>query len=102
MLCIKCGKDIADDSAYCNYCGHKQNAKKTKYHKRESGSGTIYQDKRYKKPWLAWAPSSKYGKGRQYIGSYATRNEARSTMQRSPTSTKCGLKRTTTAFHIRQ
>ena len=68
MLCIKCGKDIADSSAYCNYCGKKQTEdKKVKYHKRERGSGTIYQDKRYKKPWLAFAPSSRYGQGRQYI-----------------------------------
>lgn len=81
MLCIKCGKSIADGSAYCNYCGQKQNAKKPKYHKRESGSGTIYQDKRYKKPWLAFAPSSRYGQGRQYIGCYATRNEARAALE---------------------
>ena len=82
MLCIKCGKDIADSSAYCNYCGKKQTEdKKVKYHKRERGSGTIYQDKRYKKPWLAFAPSSEYGQGRQYIGCYATRNEARAALE---------------------
>ncbi|WP_303838650.1 tyrosine-type recombinase/integrase [Ruminococcus flavefaciens] len=83
MLCIKCGKEIADSSAYCNYCGQKQSSKstKTKYHKRERGSGTIYQDKRYKKPWLAFAPSSKYGQGRQYIGCYATRNDARAALE---------------------
>ncbi|MCR5601553.1 MAG: tyrosine-type recombinase/integrase [Ruminococcus sp.] len=78
MLCIKCGKEIPDNSAYCNYCGKKQTVKpKPKYHKREHGTGTIHFDKRYKKPWIALAPSSKYGKGRQYIGSYPTRNEAR-------------------------
>ena len=83
MLCIKCGKEIADSSAYCNYCGQKQSSKptKAKYHKRERGSGTIYQDKRYKKPWLAFAPSSKYGQGRQYIGCYATRNDARAALE---------------------
>ena len=81
MLCIKCSKAIPDGSAYCNYCGKKQAVTKPKYHKRERGSGTIYQDKRYKKPWLAFAPSSKYGQGRQYIGCYATRNEARAALE---------------------
>lgn len=81
MLCIKCSKAIPDGSAYCNYCGKKQVVIKPKYHKRERGSGTIFQDKRYKKPWLAYAPSSKYGQGRQYIGCYATRNEARAALE---------------------
>ena len=82
MLCIKCKKEISEGSTYCNYCGKKQTEdKKVKYHKRERGSGTIYQDKRYKKPWLAFAPSSKYGIGRQYIGSYPTRAEARAGLE---------------------
>jgi len=78
LLCIKCKKEIPDDFVYCNYCGKKQVVKpKPKYHKREHGTGTIHYDKRYKKPWIAVAPSSKYGQGRQYIGCYATRTEAR-------------------------
>ncbi|MCR4887549.1 MAG: site-specific integrase [Ruminococcus sp.] len=78
MLCIKCKKEISDGSLYCNFCGKKQTGeKKTKYHKREHGTGTIHCDKRYKKPWIALAPSSKYGQGRIYIGCYATRSEAR-------------------------
>lgn len=83
MFCVKCKKEIPEGSAYCNFCGQKQTAKpaRAKYHKREHGSGTVYQDKRYKKPWIACAPSSKYGKGRQYIGSYATRNEARAALE---------------------
>jgi len=77
MLCMKCRKEIPDDFIYCNYCGKKQILKpKPKYHKREHGTGTIHYDKRYKKPWLAVAPSSKYGQGRQYIGCYDTRREA--------------------------
>lgn len=78
MLCIKCKKEIPDDSAYCNHCGKKQTVKpKPKYHKREHGTGTIHYDKRYKCPWIALAPSSKYGQGRIYVGCYETRNEAK-------------------------
>ena len=78
MLCMKCKKEIPDDFVYCNFCGKKQIIKpKPKYHKREHGTGTIHYDKRYKKPWIAVAPSSKYGHGRQYIGCYETRTEAR-------------------------
>ncbi|MBQ9898658.1 MAG: hypothetical protein IJM44_04280 [Ruminococcus sp.] len=78
MLCMKCKKEIPDDFLYCNFCGKKQIIKpKPKYHKREHGTGTIHRDKRYKRLWVALAPASKYGKGRQYIGCYATRNEAR-------------------------
>lgn len=82
MLCVKCKMEIPDGSTFCNICGKKQEPQqKTKYHKREHGSGTIYQDKRYKKPWVAFAPSSKYGKGRQYIGCYTTRSEARAALE---------------------
>lgn len=78
MLCIKCKREIPDGSAYCSYCGRKQvQEQRVKYHKREHGTGTIHHDKRYKRPWVALGPASKYGKGRQYIGCYATRNEAR-------------------------
>ncbi len=78
MLCIKCKKEIPDGFLYCNFCGKKQIIKpKPKYHKREHGTGTIRCDKRYKNPWIAVAPSSKYGQGRTYIGSFATRNEAK-------------------------
>lgn len=80
MLCIKCKRELPENAAYCSYCGKKQTAKQTvkqaKYHKREHGTGTIRCDKRYKKPWIAVAPASKYGQGRQYIGCYDTRREA--------------------------
>lgn len=76
MLCIKCKRELPENAVYCSYCGRKQTAAPPKYHKREHGTGTIRCDKRYKKPWIAVAPSSKYGTGRQYIGSYATRREA--------------------------
>lgn len=81
MLCVKCKKEISDGSVFCNYCGKKQEQQKAKYHKREHGSGTIYQDKRYKNPWVVFAPSNKYGKGRQYIGCYTTRADARAALE---------------------
>lgn len=79
MLCVKCKKEIADDSTFCNYCGKKQTAKatKTKYHKREHGTGTIVKDKRYKKQWLAYGPSTRFGNSRTYLGCYETRAEAK-------------------------
>ena len=76
MICIKCRKEIPGNSTFCNFCGKKQITAKPKYHRREHGTGTVRCDKRYKKPWIAIAPSSKYGKGRQYIGCYDTRREA--------------------------
>ena len=75
-MCIKCNHEIPEKSLYCCFCGKKQTVQKAKYHKRDHGSGTIHKDTRYKRPWIANAPASKYGGGRQYIGCYATRKEA--------------------------
>ena len=61
---------------YCNFCGKKQSVTKSRTHKRPHGTGTISRDTRYRKPWIAHAPVTKYGKKRLYIGSYATRQEA--------------------------
>ena len=42
MLCKKCKKEIPNGSAYCNWCGRKQEtAKRTK---RGNGQGTVYKD----------------------------------------------------------
>lgn len=76
MICIKCRKEIPDGSLYCNICGKKQIVTKAKYHKRAHGTGTISKDKRYKHPYIAHAPASKYGSGRIYIGSFATLRDA--------------------------
>lgn len=76
MLCIKCRKPIPDGSLYCNYCGKKQTATKSKTHKRLSGSGTISKDSRYKNPWIVHGPATAHGTGRKYLGAYATRAEA--------------------------
>lgn len=35
MFCEKCGKNIADDSIFCEFCGHKNKEEKTTPHKKE-------------------------------------------------------------------
>ena len=71
MLCRKCSQEIPDNAVYCHLCGKKQtSAPKVRHRKRPHGSGTIKKDMRYKKPYLAYAPSSANGAGRIYIGSF--------------------------------
>jgi integrase len=77
MVCIKCKQEIPENSLYCNHCGKKQSATPAKYHKREHGTGTISKDSRNKKPWIAHGPSTRFGDSRVYIGSFATRAEAK-------------------------
>lgn len=35
MFCEKCGKNIADDSIFCEFCGHKNKEEKSTPHKKE-------------------------------------------------------------------
>lgn len=77
MLCIKCRKELPVDSVYCCYCGKKQTTAPAKYNRREHGTGTISKDNRNKRPWIAHGPSTRYGTSRVYLGSYATRAEAK-------------------------
>ena len=35
MFCEKCGKNIADDSIFCEFCGYKNKEEKSKPHKKE-------------------------------------------------------------------
>ena len=71
MLCKKCKQEIPDNAVYCHLCGKKQvSAPKARHRKRPHGSGTIKKDTRYKKPYLAYAPSSTNGAGRIYLGCY--------------------------------
>ena len=78
MLCIKCKKEIAEDSTFCNYCGKKQTTtKKPRTHKRAHGTGTIRTDSRNKNnPYCAYGPGTISGSGRIYIGTYKTYAEA--------------------------
>lgn len=41
MLCRKCGKDLPDESKFCNYCGAKQEYEKTKS-RRGNGNGSVF------------------------------------------------------------
>ncbi len=55
--CIKCKKEISDDSLFCQFCGKKQVVgEKKKRKKRANGSGSVYKVKgRRRKPWAAVA-----------------------------------------------
>lgn len=77
MLCIKCKKEIPDGSAFCNHCGKKQVRDQARKRKRIHGTGSITKDTRNKAhPWIAHAPSSRFGKSRTYLGSFTTYKDA--------------------------
>ena len=75
--CIKCKKDIPEESIYCMYCGKKQIAAPRKRRKRANGTGTVYKmgGKREKNPWAAQ-------KSGEWIGSYPTREAATKALER--------------------
>lgn len=78
MLCIKCKKEIPDNSLFCNYCGKKQTIThtKSKTHRRAKGTGTIRIDKRKAKPYIVYAPRSANSSAQLYLGSFKTIKEA--------------------------
>lgn len=39
MVCLFCKKEIPDGSAFCNFCGRKQ---EREYHRKANGTGTVY------------------------------------------------------------
>lgn len=83
MNCKKCHKTIPDESLYCNYCGKKQEATKRKKAKRAQGSGTIYCRKGYtNNPYVAFAPATKHGSRRLYLGSYKTHALAQTALEK--------------------
>lgn len=76
MICVKCKKEIPDNSAFCNLCGKKQTAETRKHKKRANGTGTITKlPGNRSKPWYA-------RKNDVCIGTFATRGEAQRALER--------------------
>lgn len=78
-ICVKCKKDIPDESTFCLFCGKKQvvgEKKKTK--KRANGSGTVYKvPGRRRKPWAAVATKYVHSvRDSVFLGYFATEKEA--------------------------
>lgn len=70
MQCVKCKKDIPDGSAFCCWCGKKQEAQPRKTVKRANGTGTVYKlQGRRTRPWVA-------AKGKTIIGYYDKKTAA--------------------------
>lgn len=75
MECVKCKKEIEDDSVFCRFCGKKQISER-KHKKRANNTGTIYKrEGNLTSPWIA-------KKNNVYIGAYKTRTEAQKALER--------------------
>lgn len=84
MICKKCKAAIPDGSLFCNYCGKKQTStvRKSRTHKRATGTGTITKDSRNKtRPYIVRAPSTATGQGRVYLGAYADMKTAQAALE---------------------
>ena len=80
MLCIKCKKEIPDDSPFCNWCGKKQTVEKRKSRRRANSQGSVYKvSGNRRKPYAAILPC-KYDKEgnskRTVLGYFETKTEA--------------------------
>lgn len=70
MQCVKCKKDIPDGSAFCCWCGKKQEEQPRKTVKRANGTGTVYKlQGRRTRPWVA-------AKGKTIIGYFDKKTSA--------------------------
>ena len=76
MQCVKCKKEIQEDSVFCPYCGREQRPKRRRYKKRANGSGTIC-----KLPGNRGKPYQARKNG-VTIGTFATRVEAENALAR--------------------
>lgn len=76
MECKKCGKQIPDDSVFCQYCGKRQGQEPRKYKKRANGTGCISKlSGNRAKPWIA-------RRNGVFIGTFTTRTEAQKALER--------------------
>lgn len=76
MQCVKCKKEIPENSVYCLYCGKKQVSEPRKAMKRPNGTGTVYKlSGRRKRPWAA-------AKSKTIIGYYETKTAALEALNR--------------------
>lgn len=79
MLCIKCKKEIAEGSAFCNWCGKKQTVEKRKSRKRANAQGSVYKlSGNLKNPWIATLPCKYDAEGtakRTILGYFPTKTE---------------------------
>lgn len=75
MVCIKCRKEIPEESVFCMFCGKKQVSEK-RHRKRANGQGTVYRKSGTRsKPWEAQ-------KDGVSIGAFPTRSEAEKALSR--------------------
>lgn len=98
MICRskKCGKELSDDSLYCNYCGMKQVPDKKKELKNPNGYGSVIKlGGRRRKPWAVRMSQIVEDKQKfRYIGYYETKTEALKVLaneQITPTSPKANI-----------
>lgn len=82
MICVKCKKDIPENSAFCCWCGKRQQAVPKKTRRRARGTGSICKDPRNTRaPYIARSsPGIKGGRG-LYLGSFATVKEAQAAIE---------------------
>lgn len=85
MLCIKCKKEIPDESSFCNFCGKKQFTTRPikKAKKRANGTGSVYKlSGKRTRPWMAVITSYENNIRKNItIGYYTTEKEALTTLQ---------------------
>ena len=76
MICVKCKKNIPEESVYCMFCGKKQVSERKQRRKRANGQGTVFKKSGNRaKQWEAQ-------KGGVSIGVFATRAEAEKAVER--------------------